>query len=139
MSARKKKTRKKLFIEQFFEPEDMLNKVKKKLYADVSSKNKNKPKTKKMRVTGVKCPLCEEKIWSRHRHDYRFCRCGYSSVDGGRDYLKMGWGLKILDIEYTELVGKAYHAFNQVVGIPERVTLVVERSPETEYEPSWPY
>lgn len=45
-----------------------------------------------MKVTGIQCPRCYEEIWSRHRHDYRFCSCGYSSVDGGRDYLRFGWG-----------------------------------------------
>jgi hypothetical protein len=43
-------------------------------------------------VTGVQCPVCEERIWSTHRHDFHYCECGYCFVDGGRDYLRTGWG-----------------------------------------------
>jgi len=45
-----------------------------------------------MRVLGTECPMCLQRIWSRHRHDYRHCFCGYTSVDGGRDYLSVGFG-----------------------------------------------
>lgn len=47
----------------------------------------------KVRVTGIKCPACGDVIWSRHRHDYRSCSCGYCAVDGGREYTKVSWGL----------------------------------------------
>jgi hypothetical protein len=42
-----------------------------------------------MIVTGIQCPTCKEKIWSRHRHDCHPCRCGEVAVDGGRDYLRV--------------------------------------------------
>lgn len=42
-------------------------------------------------VTGVECTVCNERIWSRHRHDYRHCGCGMTSVDGGREYLRVGF------------------------------------------------
>ncbi len=41
---------------------------------------------------GVECPKCFQRIWSRHRHDCRSCFCGYVYVDGGRDYLRWGYG-----------------------------------------------
>jgi hypothetical protein len=44
------------------------------------------------RVQGVECPKCFQRIWSQHRHDMRYCFCGYAYVDGGHDYLRMGWG-----------------------------------------------
>jgi len=45
------------------------------------------------RVTGIQCPKCHEKTWSRHRHDFRYCPCGYCYVDGGQnDYIRVGWG-----------------------------------------------
>ena len=47
-------------------------------------------KADKMRVTGVQCPLCKEKIWSRSVHDFRYCKCGGVFVDGGREYLRYG-------------------------------------------------
>jgi hypothetical protein len=46
-------------------------------------------------VTGIKCPKCKDFIWSRHRHDYRSCTCGYCQVDGGQDYLKIGYGYDV--------------------------------------------
>lgn len=45
-----------------------------------------------MKVTGIECPKCKDQIWSRHRHDCRSCKCGYCYIDGGRDYLRVGYG-----------------------------------------------
>jgi hypothetical protein len=56
------------------------------------SKTKKKLKPKYRRIQGIECPLCKQKIWSRHRHDMRYCQCGYCFVDGGRDYLRFGYG-----------------------------------------------
>jgi hypothetical protein len=44
--------------------------------------------TEAVKVQGVICPKCSEWIWSRHRHDFRYCRCKAIFVDGGRDYLR---------------------------------------------------
>lgn len=38
----------------------------------------------------VECGWCGDKIYSRHRHDYRTCSCGETMVDGGLDYLRRG-------------------------------------------------
>lgn len=43
-------------------------------------------------VHGIKCPRCGDRIWSRFGHDFHYCKCGYSFVDGGRHYLRFGWG-----------------------------------------------
>lgn len=43
-----------------------------------------------MKVWGIECPKCLDRIWSRHTHDFRYCKCGAVYVDGGRDYLKRG-------------------------------------------------
>lgn len=43
-----------------------------------------------MKVKGIECPKCKDRIWSRHRHDFRKCKCGAVFVDGGRDYLRRG-------------------------------------------------
>lgn len=50
--------------------------------------------------TGVRCPYCQEEIFSLHRHDFRRCKCGKVFVDGGDDYIKCGIEppLKINDI-----------------------------------------
>lgn len=64
-----------------------------------------------MKVKGIECPACGAQIWSRHTHDFRFCPCDYCFVDGGRDYLRSGWGgdglpdlgpPKTVEIEITE-------------------------------------
>lgn len=41
-------------------------------------------------VGGVRCPECNDWIWSKHRHDFRHCSCESCFVDGGRDYLRYG-------------------------------------------------
>lgn len=36
----------------------------------------------------AKCNYCGDVIESTYRHDYKTCRCGRVSVDGGHDYLR---------------------------------------------------
>ena len=36
----------------------------------------------------IQCNLCSDLIFSKHRHDYRTCKCGACSVDGGNSYFK---------------------------------------------------
>lgn len=47
---------------------------------------------KKKLIEGLKCPKCGDEIYSMHRHDFRYCKCRYCFIDGGRDYLRAGWG-----------------------------------------------
>lgn len=70
-----------------------------------------------LNVLGIECPMCRAIIWSRHRHDFRHCSCGYSYVDGGRDYLRYGWGPGGMSIEDQSEI---YYA-----GIPIQVPTVV--------------
>ena len=48
--------------------------------------------SKQIAIDILTCPECDDKIWSRGRHDMRYCRCGYCYVDGGRDYTRVGFG-----------------------------------------------
>lgn len=41
-------------------------------------------------VKGIKCPKCDDIVWSRAQHDLRKCRCKASFVDGGREYIHIG-------------------------------------------------
>jgi hypothetical protein len=34
------------------------------------------------------CLVCEEEVESQHVHDFRTCRCGNLSVDGGHEYCR---------------------------------------------------
>ena len=36
----------------------------------------------------AKCLICGEILESKHRHDFKTCKCGNLSVDGGKDYIK---------------------------------------------------
>lgn len=40
---------------------------------------------------GLKCADCEDRIFSWHRHDFKNCKCGKVFVDGGDDYMRVGW------------------------------------------------
>jgi len=41
-------------------------------------------------VYAVICPYCHDTIYSRARHDMRFCSCEQTSIDGGFNYMKIG-------------------------------------------------
>ncbi len=49
----------------------------------------------------IKCNLCGEIIVSEDIHDFKLCKCGAVSVDGGNDYLKRTY--KNSSDDYTEL------------------------------------
>lgn len=40
-------------------------------------------------VNAIKCPKCEYIVYSRARHDMRYCPCTYVAIDGGQDYTKV--------------------------------------------------
>ena len=42
-----------------------------------------------MKITAIVCPKCKEKIFSRATHDFHWCHCGNTAVDGGLQYLKI--------------------------------------------------
>lgn len=46
---------------------------------------------KPVEVAAQVCSLCHYTIFSRARHDYRFCQCGEIGIDGGFDYRKGSW------------------------------------------------
>ena len=54
------------------------------------------------------CLICNDKIRSKNRHDFRRCSCGNLTVDGGSWYAKRGFKGKdsyINNIEYYDEVG----------------------------------
>ena len=48
-------------------------------------------------INKIKCNLCNDIITSDWGHDFKFCKCGESAVDGGKDYLRR------LGDNYTEM------------------------------------
>ena len=85
-------------------------------------------KRERKSVTGVVCPKCEKFTWSRHRHDYRECPCGYCTVDGGFDYLKIGYGHDTPEGEWTV-----------PTTVTKEVALTKADKAMMRYEPRWPY
>lgn len=43
------------------------------------------------RIMATECHYCHDILFSRARHDFRWCSCGKTYVDGGSDYLRIGW------------------------------------------------
>ena len=42
-------------------------------------------------INKVRCKKCNEVIESKHRHDFKSCKCGAIFIDGGTDYQRYGW------------------------------------------------
>lgn len=63
------------------------------------------------KVQGVICLSCLDTIVSLHRHDYKYCKCGDTFVDGGRDYLRYGSS----KLENIEIVTVTLDKDNNVV------------------------
>ena len=61
-----------------------------------------------MTVTAIKCPNCNETIYSRCRHDFHWCSCETVAIDGGSDYTKINFKTETppktfkLEIDVTE-------------------------------------
>lgn len=43
---------------------------------------------KKLIKNAIKCNHCGDIIESKHRHDFKFCKCKTVAVDGGLDYTR---------------------------------------------------
>lgn len=43
---------------------------------------------KKLIRNAIQCTNCRDIIESKHRHDFKFCKCGMVAVDGGLDYAR---------------------------------------------------
>lgn len=46
---------------------------------------------KKIIVNKIMCNHCGDIIESTYIHDYKQCKCGKCSIDGGHEYLKRGF------------------------------------------------
>lgn len=47
-----------------------------------------KPDTNVIISNQIKCKICDNEIYSAYCHDFKSCKCGAVSVDGGQDYLR---------------------------------------------------
>ena len=44
-----------------------------------------------MFVKAIQCEKCGDVVYSRHRHDMRWCSCGNVAIDGGIEYARISW------------------------------------------------
>ncbi|GAF67507.1 unnamed protein product [marine sediment metagenome] len=58
-----------------------------------------------MKVKATICPKCGDQIFSRARHDMRYCNCRSISIDGGFDYSRGSFaeGIKANEIKSVEI------------------------------------
>lgn len=53
----------------------------------------------KILVNKIRCRTCGDIIESKSVHDYKVCKCGRVSVDGGTAYLRRGFKQSVEDFE----------------------------------------
>jgi len=69
-----------------------------------------------LKIKAIQCPTCKDIIYSRARHDFRFCSCLSIAVDGGFDYRKIVCKkrdeVKDVDIEVDATKSDLYNDWN---------------------------
>lgn len=55
-------------------------------------------------INGVICLKCKDYIRSKHRHDFKYCKCGSIAVDGGSWYCKRSGDLE----NYVNIIENFY-------------------------------
>ena len=51
----------------------------------------------KIKHNRASCKACGDVIESTHVHDFRSCKCGKIFVDGGREYIRVGGDLNLIE------------------------------------------
>ena len=61
--------------------------------------------TKKLIKNAIKCLKCNDVVESKHKHDFKWCKCGTVFVDGGLTYRRIGGDLDMMQdvCEYIEM------------------------------------
>ena len=67
------------------------------------------------------CGKCGDYIFSAHRHDFKYCKCGAVAVDGGMEYLR-----RVGD--FASATEKSYSLPNDLI---DKATKAVEWGKET--------
>lgn len=69
-----------------------------------------------MKVIAIKCESCGDIIYSRTRHDMRYCSCKSVAIDGGQDYTKISFKTKLppksFEIEVDATKEQLYNDWN---------------------------
>jgi ribosomal protein L37AE/L43A len=56
-----------------------------------------------VKITAVKCNKCNDTIFSRAHHDFHYCTCGATFIDGGFDYVRFGYAPEAGKPEMVEI------------------------------------
>jgi len=46
----------------------------------------------------IKCLKCKDIIESLSTHDFKYCKCGSCSIDGGNEYTRIGGDFKYIHL-----------------------------------------
>jgi len=67
-----------------------------------------------MIVRAVRCKHCKDTIYSRARHDFRFCTCGKVFIDGGFEYIRIGGDIEapLIEVEVDATQKELYDDWN---------------------------
>ena len=69
-----------------------------------------------MKINAIKCPSCGDVVYSRARHDMRWCNCGEVAIDGGFDYTKISYTTSSsperVEIEVNATKAELYNDWN---------------------------
>lgn len=69
----------------------------------------------KVTVTAAECPTCQSLIYSRDRHDFHWCPCGSTAIDGGFDYVKTSFTVsppKLVKLELNATKKQLFSDYN---------------------------
>lgn len=93
---------------------------------------------KKIIKNQARCRLCANLVISAHVHDYRSCKCGEISVDGGNDYLRRTANnfANVEELSVTEMQPAHVFVVDQIVldlkaSVPGRARKVAEQAAKT--------
>jgi len=93
-----------------------------------------------VKIYAIKCRKCQDIIWSRARHDFRWCTCRSIAIDGGWDYSKTCGELEnienvTIDLPITEK--DAYNDWNYrndklgLIPHEQKVTIIEDKNETT--------
>lgn len=70
-----------------------------------------------MKISAIKCTNCNSILFSRARHDFRWCECKRIAIDGGFDYCKVSGSMKDIswiEIEVDTTIDKLYKDWSKI-------------------------
>ncbi len=85
----------------------------------------------------VKCNSCGEAIESKYEHDFKRCKCGRISIDGGKEYLKricVGNQAEYKELSEIKTIDEIIEGKETCGYLDDDGTLVLPADDETRYD-----